>query len=241
MFTCELHDCDRGASIHHCQARQQDEPAEDSFFRGGPTPSIHDALMKLPLHGKLVYLELLTDLEKAIQDHASAIFQKIKQDVQAYNFSAAIPTAQNTGPIATAGSATEVLKEEHPSGITFGIAEGTLDGDRSIVSGIAIPSCTSANHETEDSDVMIVVTTPAPEHQALVEIPITQLARDTKPVGIAPWNVFKVTPMEQTEAVSTIQSMMNLEDQGKDPNTVTESATPAHAPASTATATSETH
>ena len=31
--------------------------------------------------------------------------------------------------------------------------------------------------------------------------------------------------------------MMNLEDQGKDPNTVTESVTPAHAPASTATAT----
>ena len=59
--------CDRGASVLHCcQARQQDEPAEDSFFRCGPTPSIHDALMELPFHSKLVYQELQTDLEKAI-------------------------------------------------------------------------------------------------------------------------------------------------------------------------------
>ena len=73
MFTCGLCDCDRGASVlHHCQARQQDKLAEDSFFKGGPTPSIHDALMQLPPHGELVYQELLTDLEKAIQDNASA-------------------------------------------------------------------------------------------------------------------------------------------------------------------------
>ena len=194
--------------------------------------------MKLPLHGELVYQELPTDLEKAIQNHASAVFQKIKQDVQAYNFSAAIPTVHNTGPSATAGSATEVLKEEHPSDVSFGITDRTLDSDSGVVSGIAIPSHTSANHETEDSDVMIVATTPTPEHQALMEIPILQLARDTKLVGTAPQNVFKVTPTEQAEAVSTIQSMINLEDQGKDPNTVTESLTPAHAPASTATATS---
>ena len=82
MFTHGLHDRNRGASVlHYCQARQQDEPAEDSFFRGGPTPLIHDALMKLPLHGELVFQELWTDLEKAIQDYSSAIFQKIKQDV----------------------------------------------------------------------------------------------------------------------------------------------------------------
>ena len=85
--------------------------------------------------------------------------------------------------------------------------------------------------------MVIVATTQAPKCQALVEIPISQLARDTKPVGIAPWSVFKVTPIEQAEAISTIQSMMDLEDQGKDPNTVTESAPPAPAPASTATAT----
>ena len=71
-----------------------------------------------------------------------------------------------------------------------------------------------------------------------MEIPISQLARDTKPVRTAPQNVFKVTPTEQDEAVSTIQSMMNLEDQGKDSNTVTESVMTIPAPASTATATS---
>ena len=168
MFIRGLRDHDRGASVLcHCQARHQDEPAEDSFFRGGPTPSIHDALMVLPLHGELVYQELQTDLEKTIQDCSSAIFQKIKQDAQAYNFSDAIPTACNTGPSAAAGSTSEVLKEEHPSGLSFGITDGTLDSDSDIVSGIAIPSHTSADCETEDSDVVIIATTPAPEHQAL--------------------------------------------------------------------------
>ena len=116
MFTRWLHDCDRGSSVLcHCQARQQVKPAEDSFFRGGPTPPIHDALMELPLHGELVYQELQTDLEKAIQDHAAAVFQKIKQDAEAYNFSDAIPITRNIGP-----SAAEVLREEHPLGISFG-------------------------------------------------------------------------------------------------------------------------
>ena len=238
MFTHGLRDHDRGARVLcHCQARQQDEPAEDSFLRGGPNPSIHDALMELPLHSLLVYQEpdLVTDLKKAIQDHSSAVFQKIKQDAQAYNFSDAIPTACNTGASAAADTATEVLKEEHPSGISFGIANGTPDGDSDIVSGIPALNHTSADCETEDTDVMIA-TTPAPEHQALVEIPISQLTRDTKTVGSAPWNVFKVTPTEQVEAVSTAQSMMNLKDQGKDPNSVTESVTPALALASTTTA-----
>ena len=173
MFTHGLCDRDRGASvICPCQTRLQFEPAEDSFFRGGPTPSIHDALMKLPFHSQLVYQELQTDLKKAIQDHAVAVFQKIKQDAEAYNFSDAIPTAHNTGPSAAASSAAEVLREEHPSGISFGIVDGTLDGDSGVVSGIAIPHCTSADHEAEDSDVVIVATTPAPECQALVEIPV---------------------------------------------------------------------
>ena len=78
MFTCGLCDCDRGTSaLCHCQAKQQDELAEDSF-KGGPTPCIHDALMELPLHRELVYQELQIDLEKAIQDNSSAIFQKIR-------------------------------------------------------------------------------------------------------------------------------------------------------------------
>ena len=49
--------------------------------------------MELPLHGELVYQELQTDLEKVIQDHTVAVFQKMKQDAEAYNFSDAIPTA----------------------------------------------------------------------------------------------------------------------------------------------------
>ena len=110
---------------------------------------------------------------------------------------------RSTGQSA-AGSASEVLKEEHPSGVSFGITDGTLEGDSGIVSGIPVTSHTSANCETEDSDVMIIATTPAPKRQALVEIPISQLARDTKQVGTAPQNVFRVTPTEQDEAVSTI-------------------------------------
>ena len=51
----------------------------------------------------------------------------------------------------------------------------------------------------------------------------------------SPRNVFKVTLNEQDEAVSTIQSMMNLEDQGKDPNTVTKPVTTVPTPTSTAT------
>ena len=51
MFTHGLHDHDKGTSaLHCCQAKQQDKLAEDSFFKGGPTPCIHDALMELPLH-----------------------------------------------------------------------------------------------------------------------------------------------------------------------------------------------
>ena len=38
MFTHGLCDCDRDASaLSHCQAKQQDELAKDSFFKGGPT------------------------------------------------------------------------------------------------------------------------------------------------------------------------------------------------------------
>ena len=237
MFTHGLRDQDKGASVLcHCQARQQDEPAEDSFFRGGPTSSILNAVIKLPLHGELVYQELQTDVEKAIQDHSVAIFQKIKQDAQAYNFSDAIPIACSTGQSA-AGSASEVLKEEHPLGVSFGITDRTLEGDSGTVSGIPVPSHTSADCGTEDSDVMIVATTPAPEHQTLVEIPVSQLARDTKQVKTTPQNVFKVTPAEQEQAVSTIQSMMSLKDEGKDPDAVTELVTTTVA-TSSATATS---
>ena len=110
MFAHGLQDCDRGASVLcHCPARQQDKPAEDSFFRRGPTQSIHDALIKLPLHGEQVYQEVQTDLERDIQEYASDVYQKIKQSAQSYNFLDVIPTACN-GWQSAANSASEVLK-----------------------------------------------------------------------------------------------------------------------------------
>ena len=171
MFTHGLCDHDRGTSaLHCCKAKQQDELAEDSFFKGGPTPCIHDAFIELPLHRELVYQELQTDLEKAIQDNSSAIFKKIKQGAPTDGFSNTIPTAQGTIQSA-AGSASDVLREEYPSGISFGVTNRTPEDDSGVVSGIAIPSHTSGDHETEDSDVVIVSTTPATEYQALTKIP----------------------------------------------------------------------
>ena len=125
--------------------------------------------MELPLHGELVYQELQTDLEKAIQDNSSANFQKIKQGAPTDSFSSAIPTAQGTVPSA-AGSVSDVLREEFPSGMSFSVTDRTLEDDSGVVSGIAVASHTSGDHETEDSDVMIVSTTPATECQALAEI-----------------------------------------------------------------------
>ena len=84
--------------------------------------------------------------------------------------------------------------------------------------------------------MIIVATTPARECQALVEIQVSQLARDTKQVETTPQNVFRVTPAEQDQAVSTIQSMMTLKDKGKDPSAVTEPVTTTPAMSSTAAA-----
>ena len=84
--------------------------------------------MELPLHGELVYQELQTNLEKAIQDNSSAIFQKIKQSALTDSFSGAIPTAQGTMPSA-AGSASDILREEYPSGVSFGVPDRTLEDE----------------------------------------------------------------------------------------------------------------
>ena len=127
--------------------------------------------MELPLHRELVYQELQTDLEKAIQDNSSAIFQKIKQGALTDSFSGTIPTAQGIIPSA-AGCVSDVLREEYPSGISFGVTDRTLEDDSGVVSGIAIPSHTSGDHETEDSDVMIISTTPVTKCQALPKIPL---------------------------------------------------------------------
>ena len=140
MFTCGLRDHDRSTSnLCHCQVRQLDEPAEDSFFRGGLTPCIHDALRKLPLHGEVVYPELQTDLEKAIQDNVATMFGKIRQGMPADTFSRAIPTVHGNGQLVTS-SAVGVLEEEHPAGTSFGVIEETLEEEGGVVSGITAPS-----------------------------------------------------------------------------------------------------
>ena len=192
MFTHGLHDHDRCASsLHRCQVRQLDEPAKDLFFRGGLTPYIHDALTKLPLHGEVVYPELQTNLEKAIQDNATAVFGKIRQGIPANTFSRAIPTAHGNGQLVTS-SAVGVLEEEHPAGTSFRVVKETLVDDGEIISGITSPSQVPGGQEMEDSDVIIVGSTPGCNHPALAEIPVPQYARGSRPVQIAPRNIFEV-------------------------------------------------
>ena len=58
--------------------------------------------------------------------------------------------------------------------MSFGVTDETHEDDRGVVIGIAIPNHTSWDHETEDSDLMIVSTTPGTEHQALAKNPIPQ-------------------------------------------------------------------
>ena len=190
--------------------------------------------MELPLHRELVYQELQTDLEKAIQDNPSAIFQKIKQGVPTDNFYDAIPTAWGTVP-SDAGSASDVLREQYPSGISFGVIEGTLQDDSGVVSGTAIPSHTSGDHETEDGDVMIVSTTPAPECQVLAEMTISWRTRGSKPAETAPSNIFGVPFSEQTCAVDTIQTIMDDEDKSRVSATEVKAATTILAPVLAAT------
>ena len=155
MFTHGIRDCDRGASNLCCCQVRLDKPAEDSFFRGGLTPCIHNALTKLPLHGEVVYPELQTDLEKAIQDNAAAVFGKIRQGTPANTFSRAIPTVCGNGQLVTS-SAVGVLKEEHPTGTSFGVVEETLE-EGGVINGITAPSQVSDGQELEDSNVIIVV------------------------------------------------------------------------------------
>ena len=224
MFTHGLCDCDRGASnLCCCQVRQLDEPAEDSFFRGGLTPCIHDALTKLPLHGEVVYPELQTDLEKAIQDNAAAVFGKIRQGIPAYTFSRAIPTAHGNGQLVT-GSAVGVLKEEHPTGTSFGDVEETLEEEGGVVSGITAPSQVSGGQEIEDSNVVIVGSTTGCDHPALAEIPMPQYAKGSRSVQIAPRNIFDTPLTEEAQAVDTIQTIMDDEDHHRTLATVTQVA-----------------
>ena len=80
----------------------------------------------------MVYPELQTDLEKAIQDSAAAMFGKIWQGMPADTLSRAIPTACGNGQLVT-GSAVRVLKEEHPTGTSFGVVEETLEEEGRVI------------------------------------------------------------------------------------------------------------
>ena len=237
MFTYGLHDHDRGASnLCHCQVRQLGEPAKDSFFRGGLTPCIHKTLTKLPLHGEVVYPELQTDLEKAIQDNVATVFGKIRQGMPTDTFSRAIPTVCGNGQLVT-GSAVGVLKEEHPTGTSFGVVKETLEEEGGVVSGITSPSQASGGQEIEDSDVIIVGSTPGCNHPALMKIPMPLHAKGSRPVWTAPCNIF-VTPLtEQAQAVDTIQAIMDDEDHHRTLATMTQVAAAALTPSSAVTAT----
>ena len=225
-----------GASnLCHCQLRQLDEPAKDSFFRGGLTPCIHDALTKLPLHGEVVYPELQTDLEKAIQYNGAAMFGKIRQGMPADTFSRAIPTVHGNGQLVT-GSAAGVLKEEHITGTSFGVVEETLEEEGGVVSGITAPSQVSGGQEMEDSDV-IMGSTPGCNRSVLVEIPMPQCAKGFRPVQIAPRNIFETPLTEQAQAVDSIQTIMDDEDCHRTSATVTQAAAAALAPSLAVTAT----
>ena len=87
----------------------------------------------------MVYPELQTNLEKAIQDNAAAMFGKIRQGMPANTFSRVIPTVCGNGQLVT-GSAAGVLKEEHPTCTSFGVVKETLEEEGGVVSGITAPS-----------------------------------------------------------------------------------------------------
>ena len=126
----------------------------------------------------------------------------------------------------------DILREEYPSGISFGV---TLEDDSGVASGIAIPSHTSGDHETEDSNVMIVSTTPATECQILTKIPIPSQTRGSRPAETAPRNIFEVSFSEQTKAIGTIQIMMDADDKSKIPATDIKAGATIPAPASAVT------
>ena len=183
-----------------------------------------------------MYPELQTDLENAIQDNAAAMFGKIKQGTPADTFSRAIPTVHGNGQLVT-GSAVGVLEEEHPTGTSFGVVKETLQEEGGVISGITAPSQVSGGQDIEDSDVILVGSTPGCDRPALVEIPMPQHAKGSRPVWIAPCNIFETPLTEKAQAVDTIQTIMDDEDCHRTSATVTQAAATALAPASAVTAT----
>ena len=85
--------------------------------------------------------------------------------------------------------------------------------------------------------MIIVGSTPGCDHPALVEIPVPQCVRGSRPAQIAPCNIFEVLPTEQAQAVDIIQTIMDDEDHHRISATVTQAAATAQTlpPAVTAT------
>ena len=150
-------------------------------------------------------------------------------------FSRAIPTVHGNGQLVT-GSAAGVLKEEHPTGTSFGVVEETLE-EGGVISGITAPSQVSGGQEMEDSNVIIVGSTPGCNHPALAEIPMPQHAKGSRPAQIAPHNIFETPLTEQAQAVDTIQTIMDNEDHHRTSATVTQTAATALTLSSAVTAT----
>ena len=59
-----------------------------------------------------------------------------------------------------------------------------------VISGITAPSQVSGGQELEDSDVIIVGSTPGYDHPPLSEIPVPQHAKGSRLLQIAPHNIF---------------------------------------------------
>ena len=133
-------------------------------------------------------------------------------------------------------SAVGVLKE-HPTGTSFGVVQETLEEEGGVVSGITTPSQVSGGQEIEDSNVIIVGSTPGCNRPALAEIPVPQCAKGSRPAQIAPCNIFETPLTEQAQAVDTIQTIMDDEDHHRTSATVTQVAATALAQSPAVTAT----
>ena len=85
--------------------------------------------------------------------------------------------------------------------------------------------------------MIIVGSTPGCDCPALVKIPMPQHAKGSRPVWIAPRNIFETSLTEQIQAVDTIQTIMDDEDHHRTSATMTQAAATALAPSSAVTAT----
>ena len=85
--------------------------------------------------------------------------------------------------------------------------------------------------------MIIVGSTPGCDHPVLVEIPMPQHAKSSRPVWTAPCNIFETSLIEQAQAVDTIQTIMDDEDHHRTSATMTQVAATALTPSLAVTAT----